>query len=98
MSEITDEDLDNLRHMLGMIKRPKRNHGYRNHFVAGPVDIGSMNRLVAAGYAKRGSIPTDSGPWFYATEAGCKAVGLHKAGIERAMWVPDRVAKTEGGE
>jgi hypothetical protein len=44
---IEPEDLDNLRHMLGVDSRHPR--GWRNYFVAGGSDIDSMERLRVAG-------------------------------------------------
>ena len=41
-AELTVEDLDNLRHMLGVTELSPR--GYRNYYVAGGEDVTSMER------------------------------------------------------
>jgi len=72
---ITVEDLDNLRHMLGVTERHPR--GYRNYFVAGTTDVPSMQRLVAAGFAvKNDGYKLSSDPCYHATLDGARAVGL----------------------
>ena len=73
---ITADDLDKLRHMLGVSEQQPR--GYRNYYVAGPRDVPSMERLCAAGFAVRESRNWElSGyPLYHATDEGARAVGL----------------------
>ena len=72
---ITADDLDNLRHMLGVSERCRR--GYRNYFVAGGADIASMERLCAAGFAARNDrYALSPEPCYHATTEGARAVGL----------------------
>ena len=72
---ITADDLDNLRHMLGVSERHPR--GYRNYFVAGSDNVASMERLVAAGFAGRvATYRLSADPCYHATQEGARAVGL----------------------
>lgn len=72
---IAVDDLDNLRHMLGVSDRCRR--GYRNYFVAGSDDVASMERLRAAGFAMKNERYTlSSDPCYHATIDGARAVGL----------------------
>ena len=72
---ITADDLDNLRHMLGVNEKCRR--GYRNYFVAGGKDVASMERLVAAGFAvKNDRYALSDAPCYHATAEGARAVGL----------------------
>ena len=73
--QITADDLDNLRHMLGVSERCRR--GYRNYFVAGSKDVASMERLCAAGFAiKNEQYKLSADPCYHATLDGARAVGL----------------------
>ena len=75
MSEqITADDLDNLRHALGVSERCRR--GYRNYFVAGGKDVASMERLLRAGFVEKNERYSSSSPCYYATVEGARAVGL----------------------
>jgi hypothetical protein len=72
---ITVEDLDNLRHMLGVAERHRR--GYRNYFVAGGDDVASMERLREAGFVvKNEHYRLSADPCYHATIEGARAVGL----------------------
>ena len=72
---ITADDLDNLRHMLGVSDRNRR--GYRNYFVAGSDNVQSMERLRAAGFAVRNErYQLSADPCYHATIEGARAVGL----------------------
>ncbi len=74
-------DLDNLRHMLGISSHRARKHWcYRNYFNAGDCDKPSMERLVVLGLAEQ--FRPD---YWRATEAGCKAVGLTEKETKRAL-------------
>lgn len=82
---VTEADLANLRHMVGAATNtPKKQWGYRNHYASGSKDNPSMERLVAVGYAIMGK-PYQNGFYYHATEKGCKAIGLSKAAIKRAL-------------
>ena len=75
--QITSDDLDNLRHMLGVTERTRR--GYRNYFVAGGKDVDSMERLRSAGFVVKDERHTLSAdPCYHATVEGAKAVGLRE--------------------
>lgn len=77
---ITADDLDNLRHMLGVTMKTPR--GYRNHFVAGGKDVESMERLRACGFVFKNERVhaelTGGAPCYHATIEGAKAVGLRR--------------------
>lgn len=85
--EITKNDMDNLRHMLGAVPRryPKNKWGWRNYFLAartGEVHE-SMQRLVSAGLVRQGRDAESCGIYYHATAAGGEAVGMNKAAIKR---------------
>jgi hypothetical protein len=72
---INADDLDNLRHMLGVSERSPR--GYRNYFVAGGKDVDSMERLRTAGFVvKNEAYALSTDPCYHATTEGARAVGL----------------------
>lgn len=72
---ITADDLDNLRHMLGVSDRCRK--GYRNYFVAGGKDVDSMERLREAGFVvKNERYRLSDAPCYHATTEGARAVGL----------------------
>jgi hypothetical protein len=72
---VTADDLDNLRHMLGVSERCRS--GYRNYFVAGVSDVPSMERLRAAGFVmKNERYAASADPCYHATDEGARAVGL----------------------
>lgn len=72
---ITADDLDNLRHMLGVSEKNRR--GYRNYFVAGGKDVESMERLREAGFVvKNDALVLSRDPCYHATTEGARAVGL----------------------
>jgi hypothetical protein len=76
-------DMGCLRHMLGIRSGThKRDYGYRNYFCAsdGGPDVSSMKRLEALGLVRAGHRP-----YWHATEAGCKAVGLNEKQTRRAI-------------
>jgi len=86
---ISAEWQDLLRHTLGANKENRESkHGYRNRFCAdvGSSDDKSFEAMVAAGLAERGpTINEGTSVYYRATVAGCEAVGLSKAAIERAF-------------
>lgn len=83
--QITASDLDKLRHMLGARSDVEaRNWGYRNSYAAGRASEPAMRRLESAGFVRQGAAFLESF-YFHATEEGCKAVGMNKAQIKRAM-------------
>lgn len=75
---VTVDDLDNLRHMLGVSDRCRK--GYRNHFVAGGKDVDSMEQLREAGFVVKNDWThpdlTGGMPCYHATPDGARAVGL----------------------
>jgi hypothetical protein len=82
-AEKTIEDMDTLRHMLGVGEHIKKaNWGYRNYFNAedGHHSMPSLIRLQSAGLIEKYR-PS----YWRATEAGCRAIGLTGKQIERAM-------------
>ncbi len=84
-SQITAADLDKLRNMLGMRSDVEnRNWGYRNYYASSKDSEPAMRRLESAGFARQGTAFVGSF-YFHATEEGCKAVGMNKAQIKRAM-------------
>lgn len=85
MTQISDTDMNNLRHMLGIGSHiKKRQWGYRNHFAPGGSDIQSMERLEEAGLVQKGR-PYEETHYYHATEAGCVAAGLKPVQIKKAM-------------
>ncbi len=85
---INANDLDSLRHMLGAVpgRYTAKQWGFRNYYAACNTgdSLESMRRLEAAGFVCEG-IATKSITYFHATEEGCKAVGMNKVQIKRAM-------------
>jgi hypothetical protein len=80
---------EKLRHMLGAgPERRKRDHGFRNHYRAmfGAPDYKTMQDMASAGLVK-GGVFINGGKmrYFHATVEGCKAIGLSKAAIKRAI-------------
>jgi hypothetical protein len=77
------QDLENLRHMLGVRNDKARKHWcYRNHFNSSPEcdHYASMQRLVAAGLA------VEYRPdYFSATLHGCTAIGLTTKETNKAL-------------
>lgn len=73
---ITAEDVDDLRHMLGVSGRTPR--GYRNYYVAAPGHEG-MARLLAAGLVvKNERYRLSADECYHATLAGAKLIGLRE--------------------
>jgi hypothetical protein len=71
------EDMDHLRHMLGVSAQHPR--GYRNYFVAGAGDVPSMERLRALGLVvknERYRLSEDS--CYHATMKGAQFLGLER--------------------
>jgi len=85
LTGLLDIDFDNMKHMTGCDPRyPKKNWGFRNHFVPGGKDIESMERLEKAGYVVRGRVCAETN-YFHATETGCKAIGMTPAQIKNVF-------------
>ena len=83
--DIGAEDMDNLRHMLGVANNvPKKRWGYRNYYASSISDMPNMIRLEAAGLVRRGR-PYEDAYYFHATESGCLAVGLSAKQRQDAM-------------
>lgn len=82
---LTADDLDNLRHMLGVSEMYKKNQwGFRNYYACSKSSEKSMRRLEKLGFVRQGRSYEDSF-YFHATEEGCKAVGMNTVQIKRAM-------------
>ncbi|MBU2769139.1 hypothetical protein HAP94_24005 [Acidithiobacillus ferrivorans] len=82
---ISEADMNNLRHLLGIGSHiKKRQWGYRNHFAPGGADIQGMERLETAGLVCKGRPYADT-YFYHATEAGCVAAGLKPYQIRKAM-------------
>ncbi|MBV8660370.1 MAG: hypothetical protein JO142_21330 [Burkholderiales bacterium] len=75
-------DFDLLQHMLGVKQTYKAKWGFRNHYLCNVQDRAAMERLVAAGLARPGERLR---AYYHATKDGCRAAGLDRAGIVRAM-------------
>jgi len=86
MADITEKDIQNLKHMLGADSRYKKSQwGFRNRFAAGGDDIASMERLEAAGLVREIKSSIFSDRFFVATVEGCKHLGFNKKQIANAM-------------
>jgi hypothetical protein len=73
--DLTVDDMDNLRHLLGVSEQHPR--GYRNYFVAGGKDVESMERLREHGLVvKNEGYKLSADPCYHATEKGAQFVGL----------------------
>ena len=85
MSELTELDNENLKHMLGADERYKKSQwGFRNRFQAGGEDVASMKRLESKGLVREVKSKVFSN-FFVATEEGCKHLGFNKKQIANAM-------------
>lgn len=86
---VTDEQKEALSHMLGVNERTsKSSWGYRNRFCAtvGSKDESHLEAMAKLGLVVRGQLINDDRQMmFYATEAGCRAIGLSNAAIKRAL-------------
>lgn len=83
--ELSKEDIDDLRHMLGMNYK-KRDWGFRNYYAAG-IDSDaerSMDRLVCLGYVRKGR-NNGTYTYYHVTEKGCIAVGLTPSKVAKAL-------------
>jgi len=90
MSDVSERQLEILRHMLGAPVKRRRGSlpGYRNRFCAGARgDVADQLRLMAdAGLVIADRPMYDgAGQYFHATAAGCEAIGLSKAATKRAI-------------
>lgn len=85
VAAILPDDLNKLRRMLGAgPDQPKKYWGVRNYYCAGARGIDAMRRLLALGMVVEGRAQGGEIN-FHATLIGCKAAGLDRAGIKRAM-------------
>lgn len=77
-----------LRHMLGAEpgRYTKKQWGFRNYYCAsqGSTDHAQLLEMAEAGIVAQGHMGEKT-IYFHATEAGCKAIGLTKAQIDRAF-------------
>ncbi len=77
------QDMDNLRHMLGVRSdKPRKQWCYRNYFNSEPGSdtYESMVRLVVAGLATQYRLN-----YFCATLHGCMAIGLSAKETQKAL-------------
>ena len=84
---LTDEQLDKMRHAVGMSDYPRRKWGFRNRYAVGSGDVDALNDwdvLVNKGLASGGN-RGGSVVMYHLTIAGCEAIGMHKSAIKRAM-------------
>ena len=85
---MTDEQEKKLRHMLGAVpgRYRKNQWGFRNYYCAskGGQDHTDLQQMAADGLVSQGHVGEKT-IYFHATEAGCKAIGLTKAQIDRAF-------------
>ena len=81
---ITADDLDNLRHALGIEPtRVRSQWGFRNYYVTCPGDA-SFARLVACGFAEpAGTLNDGRDTVFRATREGKRAAGMTDAEIAK---------------
>ena len=81
--------MDKLRHMLGAgPERRRKDHGFRNYYCASAESESYrvLREMEIAGLVRAGGfINGGRDQYFHATIAGCKAIGLSKAAIERAF-------------
>lgn len=85
--DITEYDLNNIRHMTGAEARYNRKEwGFRNHFCAGEgsQNFLSMQKLLSAGYVTQG-IKQEMSTFFHATKEGCEAIGMNKKQIQNTL-------------
>lgn len=84
---LTPEQLDDLRHMLGVGKHiRKRDWGFRNYFNSTPdsPDDKRMALLHDMGYVVPGA--RGSSNYWHCTALACMAVGLTEAQTKRALY------------
>lgn len=85
---MTAEQEKKLRHMLGAVPGHYRKNqwGFRNYYCAsqGGQDHADLQKMAEAGIVVQGRMGEKT-IYFHATEAGCKAIGLTKAQIDRAF-------------
>lgn len=86
--DVSEKNLELLRHTLGATEKKRKNWGYRNYFCANnnetDPDYQGCRALERAGLMVAGNANKHS-QYFHATEAGMKAIGFNEAQIEKAM-------------
>jgi hypothetical protein len=83
---LTDEDLENLRHMVGFASHiRRRDWGYRNRFAAGGDQVESMERLQAEGLVVTGSVIPGGLQYYHATEDGMVVAGMPDDAVRRCL-------------
>lgn len=91
---ISENDIDNLRHMVGAGAEVKRrDRGYRNYYNTYTGDP-EMQRLVEQGLAVHGRNVPGNSVNYHATRLGCLAAGLSEAEIRRAMPEPSPTGRS----
>lgn len=80
-----------MRHSLGFERRyPRKSWGFRNHYCASP---GHTEWDTLIGLEQRGLMVRSSqngSGYFHVTEEGCRAIGLPKAAMRRAIPQPEK--------
>ncbi len=87
---LSDKEIHLLEHMLGADSRyAKKKWGWRNYFYLSHrtgESYEALKSLQERGFLQANAPRFNSdGGCFYATEYGCRAIGLHKAAIKRAL-------------
>ena len=84
MDELLKQDLDSLKHMLGM-NYSKKNWGYRNYYACtiDSIDEVVMQKLVRMGYVRKSR--QSELYYYHATEQGCIIAGLSKRQTKKAL-------------
>lgn len=86
MSELSENELEILRHMVGAKSHiPKRNWGYRNYFAASDCQKNDLKNLLSDGLITEGKKRGDL-TFYFCTKLGCEAIGPSKAATQRALY------------
>ncbi|KQQ40440.1 hypothetical protein ASF61_06715 [Duganella sp. Leaf126] len=85
VATLQDDDLDVLHHMLGATgHHPQSRWGFRNEYLANRRDLLALERLVAGGFVRAGTMLLDL-RYFHATRDGCKLAGLSAVAARHAL-------------
>ena len=79
MSDVTEEQIDDMLHALGQSQTPlRKDMGWRNYYAAGDAEIPSWEDLVKKGYALKRFGPATHSLIYYVSPAGMAALGVTK--------------------
>lgn len=84
VATLQDGDLEILRHMARMVPVEGQKARVRNEYLCNRQDRASLERLVAAGFARAGSVLLQL-QYFHATDLGCRVAGLDAKRTRVAM-------------